>query len=178
MEAKAKIATMVILIIIVIIAVWQFTSPPILPPVGSKYTSQSIYANRGTFTVLENMSDGRAYIAFSIANVSYPSTTLQTYYTITISNLNQTITGAYVRGFGLRVLSIIMRDNYDGSTSQWGIGTTLTDAIQANGVFSFRTSALHQISFTLTYQLYNILPVGSTPDKTLSDSFNVTQNVF
>ena len=177
MGAKAKILITVILIVIVIVAVWQFTSPPILPPVGNKYTSQSIYANRGTWAVMENMSDGRVYIAFSVANVSYPRTTLQTYYTITISNLNQTITSGYARGFGLRVLSVIMQDNYDGSTSQWGIGTTLTDAIQANGVFSFRTSALHQIRFTLTYQLYNILPIGSIPNKTLSATFNVTQNV-
>lgn len=177
MGAKTKIAITTILIIIVIIAVWQFTSPPILPPVGNKYTSQAIYTNRGTFTVLENMSDGRAYIAFSIANISYPRTTLQTYYTLTISNLNQTITNSYARGFGLRVNSISMQDNYDGSTSKWGLGSDFTDAVQANGVFNFRTSALHNIRLTVTYQLYNILPIGSAPDKTISDSFNFTQNV-
>ena len=178
MGAKTKIVIMAILIAVVIIAVWQFTSPPILPPVGNKYTSQSIYNNRGTWTVLENMSDGQAFIAFSFANVSYPRTTLQTYYMITISNLNQTITSSYARGFGLRVLSINMLDNYDGSTSKWGIGNNVTDAIQANGVFNFRTSALHQIRFTITYQLYNIPPLGSIPDKTLNDSFNITQNVI
>ncbi len=177
MGAKAKIAIMVILLIIVIIAVWQFTSPPVLPPVGPKYTSQPIYANRGTWIILENMSYGRAYLAFSIANVSYPRTTLQTYYTLTISNLNQTITSSYVRGFGLRITSISLEDNYDGSTSKWGIGNNLTDAIQATGVFNFQTSALHELRLTVAYQLYNLLQIGSIPDKTLNNSFNITQNV-
>src|SRR6266540_3098850 len=177
MGAKAKIAIMVILLIIVIIAVWQFTSPPVLPPVGPKYTSQPIYANRGTWIIRENMSYGRAYLAFSIANVSYPRTTLQTYYPLTISNLSQTITSSYVRGFGLRITSISLEDNYDGSTSKWGIGNNLTDAIQATGVFNFQTSALHELRLTVAYQLYNLLQIGSIPDKTLNNSFNITQNV-
>src|SRR6266480_2050157 len=58
------------------------------------------------------MSYGRAYVAFSIANQSYPRTGLQTYYTFTISNLNQSITGSFVKGFGLRVTAIMMQDNY------------------------------------------------------------------
>jgi hypothetical protein len=178
MGAKAKVAISMILIIIVILAVWQFTSPALLPPVGNKYTSQPIYANRGSWIILENMSDGRAYIAFSIANVSYPRTGLQTYYTITVSNINQTITSSYTKGFGLRIISINMQDNYDGSTSKWGIGNNLTDAIQATGLFNFRTSATHEIRFTVNYQLYNLLQIGSIPDKTLNSSFNITQYVL
>jgi len=92
MGPKAKIAIMILLIIIVIVAVWQFTSPQQLPSVGDKYTSQPVYTNRGTWIILENMSYGRAYVAFSIANQSYPRTGLQTYYTLTISNLNQSTT--------------------------------------------------------------------------------------
>jgi hypothetical protein len=177
MGAKTKIAVIVLLLVIVILAVWQFTSPAQLPSVGYKYTSQPIYTNRGNWILLENMSYGRAYIAFSIANASYPRTTLQTYYTLTISNVNQTITSTYVKGFGIRVTSITIQDNYDGSTSKWGIADNFTDAIQASGVFNFQTSALHELRFTITYQLYDLLPIGSIPDKTLANSFNITQNV-
>src|ERR1700751_964348 len=117
MGAKAKIAIVVLLLIIVVLAVWQYTSPSQLPVVGNKYTSQPSYTNRGSWTILENLSYGRADIAFSIANVSYPRTFLQTYYTLTISNLNQTLTGSYVKGVGLRVTSVNILDNYDGSVS-------------------------------------------------------------
>jgi hypothetical protein len=177
MGAKAKIAITILLLVIVILAVWQFTNPQQLPPVGAKYTSQPVYTNRGTWVILENMSYGRAYLAFSLANESYPRTTVQTFYTLTISNLNQSITQSYVKGFGLRVNSITMQDNYDGSTSQWGLGSNLADAIQATGVFNFRTSAVHELRVTVTYQLYDLLLLGSIPDKTLNDSFNITQTV-
>jgi len=177
MGPKAKIAIIILLIIIVIFAVWQFTSPQQLPPIGDKYTSQPVYTNRGTWIILENMSYGRAYIAFSIANQSYPGTGLQTYYTLTISNLNQSTTESFVKGFGLRVTSITMQDNYDGSASKWGIGSNLTDAIQATGVFNFQTSTLHKLRTTVTYQIYDLLPLGSIPDKARNDSFNITQTV-
>jgi hypothetical protein len=178
MGPKLKIAITILLIIVVIIALWQFTSPRTLPPVGDKYTAQSIYTNRGTWIILENMTYGSAYIAFSIANESYPRTALQTYYTLTISNLNQSITESYAKGFGLRVTSITMQDNYDGSTSHWGIGDSLTDAIQATGVFNFQTSGLHKLRITVNYQLYDLLLLGSIPDKTRNDSFNITQTVL
>ena len=103
------------------------------------------------------MSYGRAYVAFSIAKQSYPRTGLQTYYNLTISNLNQSVTGSFVKGFGLRVTAITMQDNYDGSTSTWGIGDSLTDAVQVTGVFNFQTSALHKLRITVTYQLYDLL---------------------
>src|SRR6266705_5018825 len=163
MGPKAKIAIIILLIIIVVVAVWQFTSPQQLPPVGDKYTSLPVYTNRGTWIILENMSYGRAYVAFSIANQSYPRTGLQTYYTLTISNLNQSTTESFVKGFGMRVTSITMQDNYDGSTSKWGIGNNLTAAVQATGVFNFQTSAVHRIRVTVTYQLYDLLLLGSVP---------------
>ena len=96
---------------------------------------------------------------------------------MTISNLNQSITGSFVKGFGLRVTAITMQDNYDGSTSTWGIGDSLTDAVQVTGVFNFQTSALHKLRITVTYQLYDLLSLGSIPDKTRNDSFNITQTL-
>jgi hypothetical protein len=178
MGVKAKIVIVVLLFVVVMIALWQFTSPAQLPVVGDKYASQLSYANRGSWTILENTSYGRAYFAFSIANTSYPRTTLPTYYELTISNLNQTVTNPLVKGFGVRVTTITLQDNLDGSTSKWGITENLTDAVQAAGVFNFHTSAIHELRFTLTYQLYDLLLVGSIPDKTFSDSFNATQNVL
>ncbi len=178
MGARAKIAIAVLLVIIVVLALWQFTSPAQLPPVGNKYASQSVYTNRGTWTILENMSDGHAYLAFSIANASYPRTGTQTFYTLTISNLNQTVTASYAKGFGLRIVSVTIQDSIDGSKSSWGIGSNLTDAVQADGLFSFQTSAVHNLRFTVTYQLYDLLLIGSIPEKTRSDSFNITQYVL
>ena len=180
MGAKAKIAIAIAFLIVVILAVWQFTSPAQLPSVGNKYTSQQIYTNRGTWIVLENMSDGRAFLAFSIANASYPraGTGMQTFYTLTISNLNQTVVTSYVKGFGLRITSISIQDNYDGSSSNWGIASGLSDAVQANGLFIFRTSATHQLRFMISYQLYDLMIIGYRPDKTLNASFNITQTVF
>lgn len=178
MGSKAKIAIVVLLTVIVILAVWQFTSPHQLPPVGTKYMQQSIYVNRGAWTILENMSNGHAYFGFSIANESYPRAGMQTFYTLTISNINQTISGGYVNGFGLRVESMQMQDSIDGSVSSWGIGSNVTDAVQVNGLFNFRTSATHHVRFTVTYQLYDLLPIGSLPDKTLNNSFNITQAVL
>ena len=180
MGSKAKIAIVVLLLIVIILATWQLTSPHVLPVVGSKYTSQATYTNRGTWIVLENMSNGRASFAFSIANESFPraGTGQQTYYTITISNVNQTITSSYTKGFSLRITSIHIDDNTDGSSSAWGIGSNVTDAIQANGLFGFRTSATHQLRFTIDYQLYDLLIIGSLPDKTINQSFNITQNVL
>ncbi len=178
MGAKAKVAIVVLLLVIVVLAVWQYTSPAELPVVGSKYTSQPSYTNRGSWIILENLSYGRAYIAFSIANVSYPRTFLQTYYTLTMSNLNQTLTSSFVKGVGLRVTSVNILDNYDGSVSKWGLSANPSDAVQASGIFNFKTSAVHQLRFTITYQLYNLLIIGSVPDKTLTNAFNITQNVL
>lgn len=178
MGSRAKIAIVVLLIIIVILAVWQFTSPHPLPPVGAKYTQRATYANRGAWIILENMSYGRAFFGFSIANESYPRAGIQTYYTLTISNVNQTISAAYVSGFGLRVESVQIQDNIDGSTSSWGIGSNVTDAVQVDGLFNFRTSATHHLRFTVGYQLYDLLPIGSLRDKIHNNSFNITQTVL
>ena len=180
MGSKAKIVIVIPLIIILVLAVWQYTSPAMLPPVGNRYTSQPMYNNRGTWIVLENMSDGRAFLAFSIANASYPraGTGIQTFYTLVISNLNQTVATSYAKGFGLRITSITIQDSLDGSSSSWGIGSGLKDAVLANGLFTFQTSAVHKLRFTVSYQLYDLMIIGYTPDKILKDSFNITQTVL
>ena len=72
MGARAKVIALVLLIIIVALAVWQFTSPSMLPVVGTRYSANAEYANRGSWTVKENMSYARAFLAFSIANLTYP----------------------------------------------------------------------------------------------------------
>lgn len=180
MGSKSKTALVTTLITIVLLAVWQYTSPAQLPPVGNKYISQSMYTNRGTWIVLENMSNGRAFLAFSIANASFPraGTGIQTFYTFVISNLNQTITTSYAKGFGLRITRISIQDSLDGSSSSWGIGSGLNDAVLANGLFTFQTSAVHKLRFTVSYQLYDLIIIGYTPDKILNDSFNITQTVL
>ena len=178
MGARAKVIALVLLIIIVALAVWQFTSPPALAPVGTKYSTDSVYANRGSWTVKENMSYASAFLAFSIANITYPRTTSPTDYSLVISNVNQTLTSSMVRGLGVRVTSISVIDNYDGSTSTWGVTTDLSDAVHATGVFNFQTSATHKLRITVRYQLFDLLIIGSLPDKTVTQSFNITQTVL
>ena len=178
MGARAKISALVLLIIIVALAVWQFTSPSMLPVVGGKYSTNASYANRGSWVKQQNMSYGRAFLAISIANLTYPKTTLPTEYSLVISNVNQTLTSSIVKGFGVHVTTLSILDNYDGSTSKWGIAMNLTDAIQATGIFNFQTSTTHQLRITITYQLYDLLIIGSLPDKTITQSFNITQTVL
>jgi hypothetical protein len=178
MGAKAKVIALVLLIIIVILAVWQFTSPTMLPIVGTKYSANPAYANRGSWTIKQNMSYASAFLSFSIANLTYPKTTLPTEYSLVISNMNQTLTSSIVKGLGVRVTMLSIIDNYDGSTSKWGIAMNLTDAVQATGIFNFRTSTTHMLRVTVSYQLYDLLIIGSIPDKTITQSFNITQSVL
>ena len=181
MSARAKVIVLILLITIGALAVWQFTSPPLLSPVGTKYTSQQLYNNHGTWIIPENVSNGRLHLAFSIGNRTYPKTTFSTEYSLVMNILNQTITTSYVRGFGVRVTSLSIQDNYDGSSTKWGIGIgpdpTPPDAVTVIGTFDFHTSAVHQLRFTLSFQLYDLLPLGYLPDKMITDSFNITQTV-
>jgi hypothetical protein len=66
MGSRGKILTSLLLIIIVIIAVWQFTTPVMIPSVGTKYFSSTLYANRGSWVVLEVSGSSRVFLAFSI----------------------------------------------------------------------------------------------------------------
>jgi hypothetical protein len=175
---RKKIAVSILLIIIVVLAVWQFTSPQLLPQVGNKYSAIGPYSNRGSWTLLETMRYGQADLAISISNVTFPRTGIGTDYSLVISDVNQTITNSIVKGFGVRVTGITVQDNVDGSTSTWGNGNALGDAVQATSIFFFRTSTNHMLRFTVTFQMYDLLPLGSIPDQTVTSSFNITQTVL
>ena len=167
-----------VLIIIVALAVWQFTSPQLLPTVGSKYSTFGPYSNRGSWTIPETMQYVRAYLAISISNIIFPRTGIGTDYSLVISDVNQTITNSLVKGFGVRVTGMNIQDSVDGSTSTWGNGNAVSDAVQATGIFFFRTSTNYTLRFTVTFQLYDLLPLGSIPDQTVTSSFNITQTVL
>jgi hypothetical protein len=175
---RKKIAVSILLITIVALAVWQFTSPQLLPSVGSKYTTLGPYSNRGSWTFSETMRYVKAYLAISISNVTFPRTGIGTDYSIVISDVNQTITNSIVKGLGVRVTGLNIQDSVDGSTSTWGNGNAVNDAAQTTSIFFFKTSTNHMLRFTLTFQLYDLLPLGSISDLTVTDSFNITQIVL
>jgi hypothetical protein len=175
---RKKITVSIVLIIIVALAVWQFTSPQLLPTVGGKYSAIGPYSNRGSWTIMETMRYGRAYLAISISNVTFPRTGIGTDYSLVISDVNQTIANSIVKGFGVRVTGMSIQDSVDGSTSTWGIGNAVSDGVQTTSIFFFRTSTNHNLRFTVTFQLYDLLPLGSIPDQTVTTSFNITQTVL
>ncbi|TMI08231.1 hypothetical protein E6H34_05165 [Candidatus Bathyarchaeota archaeon] len=116
MGPRGKILTLLFLII-VIVAVWQFTGPALIPSVGTKYLSSTQYANRGSWVLLEVSGYGRVFLAFSIANLTYPRTTLPTSYSLIIGKVNETAPSSYARGLTLKITALRIQDNYDGSIS-------------------------------------------------------------
>jgi hypothetical protein len=177
MGSRRKVLTALLLIIIVILAVWQFTSPALIPSVGTKYLSSQQYANRGSWVLLEVSGYGKVFLAFSIANMTYPRTTLPTSYSLIISKVNETAPSSYARGLTLKITGFRIQDNYDGSISSWAPSGNFPDAAQATTLFNFKTSANHQLKFTVSYQLYEILILGSLVDHSSTQAFNITQNV-
>jgi hypothetical protein len=177
MGPRGKILTSILLVIIVIVALWQFSSPALIPSVGTKYVSSAQYASRGSWVLLEVSSYGKLFLVFSIANLTYPRTTLQTSYSVIVSKVNETALPSYIRGFTLKITTLKIQDNYDGSTSLWAPSANFPDAVQATTIFNFKTSANHQLRFTISYQLYEILFIGSFADHSATQSFNITQNV-
>jgi hypothetical protein len=175
---RKKVAVSIVLIIIVALAVWQFTSPQQLPPVGSKYSTFGTYSNRGSWTLNETMRYVTAYLAISISNTTFPRIGIGTDYSLVISDVNQTISNSIVKGFGVRVTGLNIQDSVDGSTSTWGNGSAVSDAAQATSIFFFKTSTNHMLRFTVTFQLYDLLPLGSIPDLTVTSSYNITQTVL
>ena len=127
---------------------------------------------------LEISSHGRVFLAFSIGNLTYPRTSLQTSYSLIISKVNETAPSSYTRGFSLKITALHVQDEYDGSTSLWARSADLPDAVQALTIFNFKTSANHQLRFTVSYELYEILFLGSLIDHSTTQSFNITQNVL
>src|SRR5690242_21951028 len=84
-----------------------------------------------------------ACLAISISNVTFPRTGMGTDYSLVISDVNQTITNSIVKGFGVRVIGMNIQDSVDGSTSTWGNGNAVSDAVQATSIFFFKTSTNH-----------------------------------
>jgi hypothetical protein len=78
----------------------------------------------------------------------------------------------------LKLTALHIQDNYDGSTSAWAPSGNFPDAVQATTLFNFKTSANHQLRFTVSYELYEILFIGSLADHSATQSFNITQNVL
>jgi hypothetical protein len=177
MGPRGKVLTALLLIIVVILAVWQFTSPALIPSVGTKYLLSPQYANRGGWVLLEVSGYGKVFLAFSIANLTYPRTTLPTSYSVIISKVNETAPSSYARGLTLKITSLRIQDNYDGSISSWAPSGNFPDAVQATTLYNFRTSANHQLKFTISYRLYEILILGSLIDHSATQAFNITQNV-
>ena len=127
--------------------------------------------------VLEVSSHGRVFLAFSIANQTYPRSGVQTSYSIIISKVNETAPSSYTHGFSPKITALHLQDNYDGSTSLWAPSSDLPDAAQGINIFNFKTSSNHQLRFTVSYEVYEILVIGSLLDHSSTQSFNVTQNV-
>src|SRR5713101_6674698 len=156
MGPKAKVAAIFVLIAVLGLGLWQFTSPPTLPLVGTKYVA-SQYSTMGSWVLKTTSSAGKVYLAFGIANLTFPRLSLPTTYSLVISVMNETVTNSYVKSYSIRVTSLALLDNYDGSTSKWGKTNDLADAAQATSLFFFKTSAIHELKFTVTYQLYDLL---------------------
>jgi len=177
MGTKAKIGISILLVVVLGLALWQFTSPRNIPAVGSKYTLSGPLSEKGSWIVSEKTSSGTVYLGISIANLTYPKPVLSTTYSVIISKLNETITSSYARTITIRVTGLTIQDNYDGSYT--GLDTTgqISDAVQATTLFFFKTSADHQLRFTITYQVYNLLILGYTLDHTQTRSYNITQTI-
>ncbi len=177
MGPRGKILSSLLLVFVVILAVWQFTSPALIPSVGTRYLSSTQYANRGSWVLLEVSGYGKVFLAFSITNLTYPRTTLPTSYSVIISKVNETAPSSYARGLTVKITALRIQDDYDGSISSWATSGNFPDAVQATTLFNFKTSANHQLKFTISYHLYEILILGSLLDRSATQAFNITQNV-
>ncbi len=177
MGARAKITISILLVIILGIALWQFTTPALMPQVGQKYAKSATYSSRGSWVLLERTAYGNIFLVFSIANLTYPQVTLPpTIYSLVIRNDNQTVSNSFVRGFGVRVTTLTVQDNYDGSTRVTGYNS-LSDAVQVVSNLNLKTSGLHQLRFTVSYEVVNIFLLGYSNDHSTTRSFNITQAV-
>ncbi len=179
MGPKAKIGISAILIVIVALAVWQLTSPPAMPVVGTKYAQRGQFSNRGFWVEFEKAGSGSLFLGFSIANLTYareasPPTT----YSIVISKLNETINSSFVKSFSVRVTGLIIEDNYNGKSTGFDAASSLNDAVQVTSLFTFLTPADHEVRFTVSYDVYNLLFFGYTVDHSQTRSFNITQNIL
>ncbi len=178
MGPKGKISVVFLLVAIVILGLWQLTSPQPLPSVGAKYTSSGVYASKGSWVLLVNTGSGRLFLGFSIANLTFPRSSLSTTYSLVISKANETVASGFVRSVSLRVTDLKIEDNYDGVWPNWGKTNSLPDAVRVTGLVFFRTAADHELRFTVTYEVYQLFLFGYAPDHSETKSFNVTQTII
>ena len=182
MGPKAKIGISILLITIVALGVWQFSSPPGIPVVGTKYLLPVLPSHQGSWSVLEKASSGSLFLVFTIQNLTYAREALSTTYSVIISKLNQTINGSLVRSFSLRVTGVTILDNYDGSSRGFDAHRSVSDAVQVTSLFTFKTpndpAYPHQLRFTIDYDLYDLYFLGYSVDHSQNRSFNITQNIL
>ncbi len=164
--------------VIVALAVWQLTSPPAMPVVGTKYTQPGQFSNRGFWVEFEKAGSGSLFLGFSIANLTYAREAISTTYSIVISKLNETINGSFVKSFSVRVTGLTIEDNYNGKYTGYDAASSLNDAVQVTSLFTFLTPADHEVRFTVSYDVYNLLFFGYTVDHSQTRSFNITQNIL
>ena len=129
MGARAKVSLAILLAVVLVFGLWQLSSPPALSTVRTKYVWTGPYWRLGSWTVQEAPSAREVVLAFSVANVTFPRPSLSTTYSVVISKVNETVSSPYVRSFSLRVTSLTIEDNYDGTTINWGKTNNLNDAV-------------------------------------------------
>ncbi len=178
MGPKAKVGISAVLVVIVALAVWQLTSPPAMPAIGTKYVQPGQFSNRGFWVEFEKAVSGSLFLGFSIANLTYAREASSTTYSIVISKLNETINGSFVKSFSVRVTGLTIEDNYNGKFTGYDAGSSLNDAVQVTSLFTFLTPADHKVRFTVSYDVYNLLFFGYTVDHSQTRSFNITQNIL
>ncbi len=178
MGPKAKITISAVLIVIVALAVWQLTSPPAMPAIGTKYVQPGQFSKSGFWVEFEKAGSGSLFLGFSIANLTYAREALSTTYSIVISKLNETINSSFVKSFSVRVTGLTIEDNYNGKYTGYDAASSLNDAVQVTSLFTFLTPADHEVRFTVSYDVYNLLFFGYTVDHSQTRSFNITQNIL
>lgn len=178
MVSKGRVSLIIALLAMVVVGLWHFSSPPFLPSVGAKYLSSTAYSQLGNWTVRETLPSGEIVLGISIANLTFPRTSLSTTYSVVISKVNETVSSTTVRSLTFRVTGLGLEDSHDGATASWGKTNALSDAIQVTSLFFFKTAGTHQLKFTVTYEMYNLFIIGYSPQHSSTRSFNVTQTVL
>jgi hypothetical protein len=182
MGPRGKIIITIILIIIVALGVWQLTSPLSIPSVGTKYLPATLASHQASYMEDERTGTGTLFLGISISNITYAREALSTSYSIVISKINQTINSNIVRSYTVKVTSLTILDNYDGTSTGFDAHSNLTDAVQVLAPFTFSTpndpSAPHQLRFTMTYDVYNLYFFGYSVDHSQTRALNTTQNIL
>jgi hypothetical protein len=182
MGPRGKILISIILVIIVALSVWQLSSPPSIPSVGTRYLPATLASHQASYVEEERTGTGTLFLGISISNITFARIALITSYSIVISKINQTVNSNLVHSYTVRVTGLTILDNYDGSSAGFDAHSNLTDAVQVLAPFTFSTSnapsELHQLRFTITYDVYNLYFFGYSVDHSQTRALNTTQNIL